>query len=158
VERSPQSNQDFLIGLMQKEDENRDRFVAREIITRNENQLQNEARKILLELEDMLNPELCLYPNPTRDCSRMCGFLPSCVAMDAGADWEEMLLARYAERDQAPDRFWRRRLPSPERMKALRDVDMTPDLEEMQERLQSLPPEQQLAVETGDEEIDFTFL
>jgi hypothetical protein len=158
VDRAPEANQNFLIDLIKKEDENKDRFVQREIITRNEYQLQSEAKKILLELEDVLNPELCLYPNPTRDCSRMCGFLSPCVAMDAGADWEEMLAAKFAERDQTPDTFWRRRLPSPERMKALRGINMTPDLEEMQLRLQELPPADQEAIERGEQEIEFNML
>lgn len=158
AERAPKANLDFLTMLQTKEDENRDRFVQREIITRNEHQLQNEAVKILLELEDMINPELCMYPNPTRDCSRMCGFLSPCVAMDAGFDWEEMIRAKFAARDQAPDTLWRRRLPSPEKMKALRGTNMVPDLEEMQLRLQELPPQEQEAVERGEQEMEFTFL
>ena len=155
IGRAPEPNQKFLNELMLKEDENRDRFIQREIITRNQTQLESEATKILLELEDMLNPELCLYPNPTRDCARYCSFISPCVGMDSGADWEDMLRQKFTERDQNPDTLWRRRLPSPERMKALRELDMTPDLEEMQARLQELPPEQQRAVESGEEDISF---
>ena len=156
--RFPEPNRKFLVELMQKEDEDKDRFIQRARISRNQHQLDMEAQKIILEVEEMINPDLALYPNPTRECSRMCGFVPPCVAFDAGADWEQMLANKFAPRDQDPDTLWRRRLPSPEKMKALRGVNKTPDLEEMQLRLQELPPQDQEAIIRGEQEIEFTFV
>lgn len=158
VGNAPQANQDFLTALQIRENENKDRFIQRNYVERNQEQLNAEAEKILLECEDMLNPELPLYPNPTRDCSRMCSFLSACVAFDAGADWEDILALRFAQRDMTPETLWRRRLPSPAQMKALRGINMTPDLEEMQARLQDMPQQDAEAIVSGEQEAEFTFL
>jgi len=157
VAKAPEANQRKLHELMHLENEDKDRFIQRARIERNDMQLEAEAEKILLELEDMLNPELPLYPNPTRECARMCGFLPQCVAFDSGADWEGMLLGRFGERDQDPDTFWRRRLPEPAKLAALRKANLVPDLEEMQLRLQDMPPGDQEAIMRGEQEVEFTF-
>jgi hypothetical protein len=157
VERAPIQNRDFLTALMTKEDENKDRFITRDYVTRNQFQLDAEAEKIILECEDMLNPDLPLYPNPTRDCSRMCGFLSACVAFDAGADWEGILNAKFGQRGEFPEHLWRKRMPSPEKMAQLRGVNMTPDLEEMQARLEDMPEQDAEAVMRGEQEVEFTF-
>jgi hypothetical protein len=158
VASAPEPNKKFLNELMTKEDEKGDRFIQREYITRNQHQLAAESEKIVLELEDMLNPELCLYPNPTRECARYCSFMSPCVAMDAGADWEGMLEGRYAERGGAAENFWRRRLPSPDKLKALRGKNLIPDMEEMQVRLQEMPEKDRDAIVRGEQDAEFTFL
>jgi hypothetical protein len=156
-EKAPESHRKFLLDLMTKEDENKDRFIQREYVFRNRRQCASEAQKILLELEDMLNPSLPLYPNPTRECSRMCSFTEPCVSFDRNEGWEQLLSQSFTERDQAPDRMWRRRLPAPEQLKALSEIGSTPDLEEMQVRLQSMDPEQRDRIVAGEEEIAITF-
>lgn len=157
AENAPEANRDYLTNLMISEDEHKDRYIVRTLVTRNDHMCEMEAQKILLELEDMLNPDLPLYPAPTRDCSRMCSFLGPCVSFDDGSDWEYNLEHNFAKRDSAADRMWRRRMPSPEKMLALREAGGEPDLEEMQARLQSLPHEAREAIERGEEEIGFTF-
>ena len=157
VEKAPEANRQFLTDLMIKEDEHNDRYIARTLIERNDHMCEMEAQKILLELEDMLNPDLPLYPAPTRDCSRMCSFLGPCVSFDDGGDWEYNLTHNFAPRGDDADRFWRRRLPHPDKMVALRERGTDPDLEEMQVRLQSLDPSTQEAITKGEEEIAFTF-
>lgn len=132
VRMAPSKNQQFLTDLMKSETEDRDRYIIRERIPRNNFQLQHEALKILLEMEDMLNPNLPLYPNPTRDCSRMCSFLTPCVNMDDGSDWEALLEDAYASRDQDADRLWRRRLPSPGELASHYSGDEDPDLHNVQ--------------------------
>jgi hypothetical protein len=155
--KAPEANRNFLTNIMIKENEDMDRYVHREYIYRNEAMCAAEAQKILLELEDMLNPDLPLYPNPTRDCSRMCSFLGACVSFDDGGDWEGNLATNFSQRDQAADRMWRRRLPSPEILAKLNQHEGTPDLESMQIKLQSMDPAQREAVERGEEAIAFTF-
>lgn len=154
---APQKNREFLTDLMLKEDENNDKFISRVYIERNKHMLEAEAQKILLEMEDMLNPDLPLYPNPTRDCSRMCSFLGACVSFDDGSDFQAILDANFSPRDQAADRLWRRRMPDPEKLAKLRHDKLTPDLTDMQIRLQSLPKVEQEAIERGDQSINFTF-
>lgn len=158
VEKSPERNQKFLIDLYTKETENRDRYIVRTDVTRNAIQLQAEAQKILLELEDMLRPDLALYPAPTRDCSRMCSFLAPCVAIDAGQDFDEMILDKFSQRDDDIDRYWRKRMPTPEQLRNIRDTHQTIDIEDTQFRIQSMEDiAKRDAIAKGREEITFSF-
>lgn len=154
---APKENRDYLINLMTKEDENNDKYIQRTYIERNLTQTTNEAQKILLELEDMLNPDLALYPNPTRDCSRMCSFLAPCVSFDDGSDWETPLAARFSERDGPADRFWRMRMPDPGKLAEMKKNRLEPDLFDVQIRIQNMTEEARERIERGEEEIGFTF-
>lgn len=102
----PHENQVFLEYLMSQESEDRDELIKRDYIERNEHQRNAEYQKILQEVGEMLNPDLPLYPNPTRDCSWQCGFTVPCVAKDAGEDWQHHLLNTTMRRD-APSTYWR---------------------------------------------------
>ena len=123
---------DYLSYLYTTENENRDRYIQRVPVARTGIQAQTEAGKILLELEDMLNPELPLYPNPTRDCSRMCGMLSPCVSFDDGSDWEIELESEFASRDLAGERLWRMRLPPAHELIKMEKDGQAPDLEGIQ--------------------------
>lgn len=109
VERSPEKNQDFLSQLMREETETQDRFVRIDKIYRNERSGQSEGAQILMELEDMLNPDLPLYPNPTRDCANFCSFLSPCVTMNDGGDWKHELNMTTIPREKKYD-GWREKL------------------------------------------------
>lgn len=90
VDASPLDNQKYLTRLAMEEDEWKDRFIQVDRIQRNDRMGQSEGAKILLELEDMLNPNLPLYPNPSRWCNHWqypCNFLSACTSMDDGGDW-----------------------------------------------------------------------
>lgn len=132
VSQSPSKYQERLKEIMGSESQDRDRYIIREKIDRNPQQCQSEAQKILMELEDMLNPDLPLYPNPTRDCSRMCSFTAPCVNMDDGSDWEHVLESIYSERDGDLDRMWRYRLPSPTELYSMTSGNQEPDLHGIQ--------------------------
>lgn len=148
VMKAPSLNQDYMNTLMKSENQDRDRYIIRERIFRNSAQCQIEAQKILLELEDMLNPDLPLYPNPTRDCSRMCSFLTPCVNMDDGSDWEALLNMSYGSRDQDVERMWRRRLPSPEELLLLHTPGEEPDLQQI--HYESLDAYKQAEIAAGE--------
>jgi hypothetical protein len=98
--------------LAQLEDENGDRFVRRDVARRNQHQIEAEGVKIMLELEEMLNPDLPLYPSPTRDCG-WCPWQQACISMDDGSDWQGELerLSRPGLNRAEP---WRRYLPDPQ--------------------------------------------
>lgn len=130
--KAPKETMDHLVFIYQQETENKDRYVQRVEVHRNQIQSETEAQKILLELEDMLNPELPLYPNPTRDCSRMCGLLSPCVSFDDGSDFQSELDATFGARDMAGERLWRMRLPPPQVLKDLQIQNLEPDLEGIQ--------------------------
>ena len=128
ADRAPKEYHQKLAEIGRAEDEHQDRFIRRDIVRRNTHACNAEAMKILLETEDMLNPDLPLYPNPTRQCSYMCSFLAPCVTMDDGGDWEYELEQEVDSRDQDSERFWRRRLPPVERLLQLVDSGQVPNL------------------------------
>jgi hypothetical protein len=110
VLNAPKANVDYLNNLIRDEDENRDMFVQRNRVGRNEHQVRAEGEKIMLEVEEMLNDNLSLYPNPTRDCAWMCPFASPCIDMDDGSDWMDTLNSMFVPKDPEFD-SWRRFLP-----------------------------------------------
>jgi hypothetical protein len=136
---------------MRAETPDKDRFIVRELLRRNNHMCQAEALKILLETEDMLNPDLPLYPNPTRQCPYMCSFLTPCVTMDDGGDWEYELEREYSERDQDADRLWRRRLPNLASLQAMLARKEAPDLIGLQGQIRDMNALQRAAIEAGEE-------
>lgn len=113
VERSPEKNQNFLRQLLREETETSDRFIRIDKIQRNANQAGAEGMKIMMELEDMLNPNLPLYPTPTRDCVSFCPFYSPCVSMDDGGDWKHELSQIMEPRDTVYD-SWRKHVIWPD--------------------------------------------
>lgn len=109
VKYAPKENVDFLNYLASIETPEQDRYVRRDRAFRNEHQCQAEGVKILLELEEMLNPDLPLYPNPSRDCAFLCPFSGPCVSLDDGSDWEYELSIMMEQRDRSYD-LWRQYL------------------------------------------------
>jgi len=108
IKKAPSGHVETLNSLAILESEDHDSFIRRDWIKRNDHFSEAEGVKILLELEDMLDPDLPLYPNPTRDCS-WCNFNSPCVSMDDGSDWEADLLDTTQPRTDEDDK-WRRHL------------------------------------------------
>ncbi len=80
-----------LNDLAAREGEDRDDFIRRNYTRRSELQTQSQGSLILMEAEDMCNPELPLYPNPTRDCSWDCNLQDVCLMVDRDDDWSSLL-------------------------------------------------------------------
>jgi hypothetical protein len=150
----PEANKKKLVEVMQAETEFRDRYVVRELIRRNRQMCEAESQKILLEIEDMINPNLPLYPNPTRQCPYFCSFLAECVTMDDGGDWEYELKQEFSERDQDADRLWRRRLPSVDALLQMMERRETPDLTGIQNQFRDMDQLKRAAIEAGESEAD----
>lgn len=106
VLRAPKENVDFLNWLAEQETDTQDRFIRRDRIYRNKHQAEAEGTKLLLELEEMLNPNLPLYPSPTRDCGHLCAFQTACVSLDDGSDWQAELEYGFTPKDTTFD-GWR---------------------------------------------------
>jgi hypothetical protein len=78
--------------------------------------------------------------------------------MDAGADFEGIIEAKFGLRDQDPDTFWRRRLPEPEKLKAMREAKIAPNLAEFQLKMQTeMTEEEREAIMRGEQEAEYTF-
>lgn len=134
-QKAPQANVDHLNWLASQEDTDKDLFVRRDRVYRNAHQNQSEGVKLLLELEEMLNPDLPLYPSPTRDCIYLCPFSGPCVAMDDGSDWEYELDALTTQREGDYD-LWRKYLPLPPNQRPKSEVLL----------LQANPPSQPILI------------
>jgi hypothetical protein len=150
ADKAPKEHMSKLVELGKAEDEWGDRFIRRDIVRRNAHTCNAEAVKILLEIEDMLNPNLPLYPNPTRQCPYMCSFLAPCVTMDDGGDWEYEIEREFDERDQSSERYWRSRLPSQDKLQRLLEAKQVPDLLGIQAQLASATDTYRASVEAGE--------
>jgi hypothetical protein len=109
----PEKYNDILATLGEQQDYWGDRFVRRDLLRRNQTQREVEQGKIIAEVLEMLNPELALYPNPTKDCSWDCPFKAPCLAKDDGSDYEYILSSEYDQWAGYKD-DWRSRVKYPE--------------------------------------------
>ncbi|KKL22034.1 hypothetical protein LCGC14_2439470, partial [marine sediment metagenome] len=99
VSKAPPQNIRFLGDLAAQETEHRDAYIRRDLITRNEHQIAAEGQKILLELLGMLDPNIAIYPSPTRECT-WCAFQDPCISLDDGSDYGAELEAISQTRAQ----------------------------------------------------------
>lgn len=113
VAKAPQDFVDFLNWLATQEDAWSDKFIRRDRIHRNQHQSDAEGVKILMEVEEMLNPDLPLYPNPDRTCAFMCPFNGACVSLDDGSDFQYELDILMEQRSKGYD-TWRKFVTYPD--------------------------------------------
>lgn len=158
VEMSPNENIVALNKFRAKEDSDKDKFIVRSYVERNEQQLLSFERRIHMELEDMSREDLPLYPNPTRDCEYLCPLQVSCIAMEDGSDWERLLDSMtmnsgdsltQREKEQAQ---WRIALPEPHEVELPKEgVQYSNLLNQLpeQEESQQLSPEEAFREEFG---------
>ena len=112
VDKAPKKNIDFLNDLADRELENGDPFIRFDFVEKNEASKVNTYYNILAEGKEMLDPNLPLYPNPTRDCAWDCPFREVCLAMEEDGDYEFMLEefeSRSETRKEEVER-WQKRL------------------------------------------------
>lgn len=160
-ELAPQEYVNCLNKFRAQEDEDKDKFIVRHRIERNQRQLESFEAKVLMELEDITNPNLPLYPNPTRDCEYMCPMQAACVAMDDGSDWEGTINEYSRPHDdgltqrEKEQLRWRSHLPEPNEVQALqtevRYAEMIGSLTDISSSVEQ-KPEEQFLEEVG---IDF---
>lgn len=103
---------EFLNYLASLETPEGDNFIRWDFVRRNEYQKRAEYQSIIAEGLEMLNPNLALYKNPTRDCAWDCAFRSVCLAMDDGGDWEWLLSQSF--RKQGEEKDWRSKIKWPD--------------------------------------------
>jgi hypothetical protein len=108
----PKKYRAILEELKSHETPEGDKFIIQNLVRRNEASTLSEVWKIQAQTADMLNPELPLYPNPTRDCMWDCSFRSVCLAMDDGSDWQFILNSEFAVRNEEDP--WRKRIKWPD--------------------------------------------
>lgn len=87
-----------------------DPFIRRDKTYRNQAQIESEGSRILMEIEEMTNPDLPIYTNPTRTCEFDCQFNDVCLAVDRDEDWEDILYSTTVSRKEEKE-GWRDYLP-----------------------------------------------
>lgn len=111
-DRIPPGNVEVLNHLAELETPERDKFVQRDFKELSKHAIQAEGVKLLLEVPEMVDPDLPLYPNPTRMCTRYCAFYSPCLSMDDGGDWESEIREGYQQR-QSEENSWRSQIRLP---------------------------------------------
>lgn len=73
-------------------DQGDSQFIIRQPVFRNDFELRACGERAYMEADDMLDPKIKIYPNPTgsRSCL-LCPFRAPCIAKDDGSDWDMML-------------------------------------------------------------------
>jgi hypothetical protein len=103
----PAANMECLNSLALHEEEDRDKFVGRDYISRSKNSMQKEVERLLMEVEEMLNPELSIYPNPSYRCAETCSFQTPCIEKYKMENFEATLASEYVADDYANRNSWR---------------------------------------------------
>lgn len=91
---SPSDYEDFLNFLKEKDNP----FLRRTQLHRNQHELTEMGFRIYQEAQDMLDPNLRIYPNPSRINCGYCSFREPCIAKNQGADHEFLLRELYGQR------------------------------------------------------------
>lgn len=85
-----QSYYTYLVDMGDKQ------FIWREPVVRNKAQKESAGYRLYLEALDMFDPQIRIYPNPTKDYSCLnCIFRQPCVSLEAGYDWQSMIADNY---------------------------------------------------------------
>lgn len=96
--------------LATQEDEWGDRFIRMTKVYRNDAHLDSTFNQIIAEAREMIDPDLPIYPNPTKDCSWDCPFQAPCVATDDGSYPDEILSNGYAPESIEERHAWREKV------------------------------------------------
>jgi hypothetical protein len=147
IKQAPNKYIDFLNIFAELEFPEGDRFIRWDFVRRSPAQIISTYNHIIGEVRTMINPNLYLYPNPTRDCIWDCPIRDICIAMD-DARMEDVLFSKNTEYEKRPrgedgnSEKWRKNLKYPE--DPLKEV--TPD--EFKLELKDV----QLVIENTEEE------
>jgi len=119
--KAPADIQEFYQKLRATEDHRQDVFIRHDYLNRSATMCQSEGQKILMEAEEMLNPNLALYPNPSYNCTNMCSFASACVSADDGGHYEDELAANFQQRAKEYD-GWRKKIRWPDEVKKVQPL------------------------------------
>jgi hypothetical protein len=83
--------------------ENGPRYYSRKQVARNETELRNAGYNIFLEAQEMIRPDLPIYPSPGRFACSFCAFRQPCIATNQGEDVEYLFASSFEHRER---RYW----------------------------------------------------
>ena len=109
----PSKYVEFLNFLAEQETPEGNRFIRLDEVYVNQYTKEQTYNQIIAEGKEMLNPDIAIYPNPTRDCMWDCKEMRTvCIAMDEGSDWE-YLLNQYFKPRGDDRQEWKKRIKWP---------------------------------------------
>lgn len=119
VTKAPEKVMAFLNHLASEESPEGDRFIRWDLVTRTDEQKKSTYRNVMAEIRLMSDPDLYLFPNPTRDCIWDCDFRDACLMMERGQHEEadKWLQLGFEPRPRDEDgniENWRDGIPWPE--------------------------------------------
>ena len=109
----PEKNKECLDYLISQESELGDSIIRYDLIRRNAYCRKKEYDLIRMETLEMLNPNIQIYPNPTRYCFQDCSFRTVCLAENDNLDFNFILEENYQQRRSDKDK-WRKKLKYPQ--------------------------------------------
>lgn len=111
----PEKYVEFLNTLSERETPEGNEFIRSDEVERNMDAKVSTYNHIWNEVREMINPDIAIYPNPTRDCSWDCTeFRPVCIAMDEGDDWQYLIEQFYRRKEsEHGNEEWRERISWP---------------------------------------------
>ncbi len=109
VEKASSGHIKRLNDFAARETDDRDDFIRRTRTRRTSLQQESQGTLIMMEAHDMCNPDLPLYPNPTRDCSWDCSLSDVCLMVDRDDDWQDLLIDLTVQRVEE-NKGWRQYL------------------------------------------------
>lgn len=105
VQVAPNKVIEFLNHMAEQNFPEGDRFIRWDLVKRSKEQLISTYNHIMGEVRMMINPNLYLFPNPTRDCIWDCPLRDICIALDDGRldDVNYTLEMEYSKRPREED-------------------------------------------------------
>lgn len=97
----PQEYIDILNHYAELETPEGNSFIRIDVVERNKKAKLATYQNIIAEGKDMLNSELSIYPNPTRDCMWDCPFRTVCLTIDEGGEYESWIGYEFQKRNQS---------------------------------------------------------
>lgn len=88
--------QDILEDLRKRDNE----FFKRVKVEKTQHEIEDIAKRTYLEYKEMSNPNLKMFPTPSRDCNWKCDFREVCISMNQGHDYDYLLEKEFDKRDK----------------------------------------------------------
>ena len=96
---------DFYNGLLSSEDAEGDRYIKFTQVAKTIEALHITTDTIQLEVEDMIQPNIRIYPNPMWTCAFDCEFLELCEGMTNGESIERLISTEFQKRENTTEVF-----------------------------------------------------
>jgi hypothetical protein len=113
VESAPDKNVECLNELLMEESDLGDKYIRYDLVRRNAYERKKEYGLIKMEILDMMDKNVRIYPNQTKDCKNDCKFRNACMAMSDGSDYQYILDNNFQKKEDGKRDTWKKKLVYP---------------------------------------------